>query len=169
MGCSEPMQCPAAHLLVEHLAQKRHSCDHCGARKLPKGTKLLRCDGCDYDLCEACSSFVPLSGGSDTTIEIRDDECDDSSVSDSDVEVRSLMAQALAWPTAWGTACTAQARPMYAWHMYHHMPSFVYHMCHHKVWPVMAYGIGYAIGYGIAYGIAYAIASGTAYGLQHGR
>jgi len=48
-------QCPKGHLLRRYTTElEGFSCDVCGARDLPTGTRLRSCRRCDWDKCEIC-------------------------------------------------------------------------------------------------------------------
>jgi hypothetical protein len=49
-------KCPKNHdLLSRPISGKGHSCDEC-ERSLPKGTMVMMCPRCEYELCSACAS-----------------------------------------------------------------------------------------------------------------
>jgi len=48
-------QCKKGHSLTEFATPvDGYSCDVCSRDKIPRGTRILRCKGCDYDMCDRC-------------------------------------------------------------------------------------------------------------------
>ena len=51
------LACPSGHALQPHVAGAEGCfCDRCGAAGLPEGTRTMRCEACDYDVCAECSA-----------------------------------------------------------------------------------------------------------------